>query len=254
MGEPYLMEIIPTDGGYASLYMSSFDMLNGCLDGFNSMGLTVSLMALPNVNNKDCGKLKVGMMELETLRFLLDCCADIYEAKQALNSIKTYIYFTSCHYLICDSSGESFIFKPELLNEKRYFIDGSNNFPLISTNHNLEIYPDIEYFPQSQPKGDISSTTFMRYKILKDSICFFEKPFTKDVIKNNHKRVRVRNLHTKINDNDRHKSDITSGGTLWHSVYNPQEKYMEISFYLNTENSKNDLSPQTKYFKFYMNK
>jgi hypothetical protein len=45
MSEPYLMEWHPEDGGYASLAIHAFDTLSGTLDGINSAGLVVSLLA-----------------------------------------------------------------------------------------------------------------------------------------------------------------------------------------------------------------
>ena len=45
MSEPYVMEWYPEDGGYASLAVQAFDPLSGTLDGINSAGLAVSIMA-----------------------------------------------------------------------------------------------------------------------------------------------------------------------------------------------------------------
>ena len=45
MSEPYVMEWYPEDGGYASLAVQAFDPLSGTLDGINSAGLVVSIMA-----------------------------------------------------------------------------------------------------------------------------------------------------------------------------------------------------------------
>lgn len=45
MSEPYIMEWYPEDGGYSSLAIHAFELLSGSLDGLNSEGLVVSIMA-----------------------------------------------------------------------------------------------------------------------------------------------------------------------------------------------------------------
>src|SRR4029453_5063373 len=88
---PYLLELHP-DRGYASIAMVAYDLLSGVLDGMNSEGLTVTL-AMDNTLFSG-GKIEptqvaaVGLGELQTLRLLLDTCATVAEAKQALLSAK----------------------------------------------------------------------------------------------------------------------------------------------------------------------
>ena len=45
MSEPYIVDWYPEDGGYGSLAIHAFDALSGTLDGLNSAGLVVSIMA-----------------------------------------------------------------------------------------------------------------------------------------------------------------------------------------------------------------
>ena len=45
MSEPYIMVWHPTDGGYATLAVHAFDLLAGALEGINSAGLVVSILA-----------------------------------------------------------------------------------------------------------------------------------------------------------------------------------------------------------------
>ena len=71
---PYLLELHP-DRGYASLSMVAYDFLNGVIDGINSEGLTVALLADDELMNKykmePTYGATAGLGALQTLRLLL---------------------------------------------------------------------------------------------------------------------------------------------------------------------------------------
>jgi len=112
MARPILFEIYP-DQGYSSLSLCSFEYLGGVLDGINSEGLVVSILAEEESVQKfgrEPGN-EVGLHELMSMRYLLDNCKNVEEAKEALLSLKHYYSFIPCHYIIGDLSGKSFIFE-----------------------------------------------------------------------------------------------------------------------------------------------
>jgi hypothetical protein len=119
MSEPYLMEWHPEDGGYASLAIHSFDTLSGTLDGINSAGLAVAMLADeegmqalgPNWEPHPGQQLVVGLHELAVLRLLLDTCATAFEAAEALLTVKQYYRFIPCRYLVADLAGHSFVYE-----------------------------------------------------------------------------------------------------------------------------------------------
>src|SRR5262249_20862161 len=84
---PYIVEMHP-DRGHASLAICSYDLLSGVLDGINAEGLTVALLADDELMSKypmdPAGQGGVGLGVLQVLRFLLDTCATVDEAKEAL--------------------------------------------------------------------------------------------------------------------------------------------------------------------------
>ena len=83
------------------------------LDGINSEGLVVAILAEEESGAKvgrEPGN-EVGMHELMGMRYLLDNCKNVEEAKKALLSLKHYYSFIPCHYIIGDKTGPSGIFR-----------------------------------------------------------------------------------------------------------------------------------------------
>ena len=80
---PYLFEVHP-DEGYPSLYFSQADLLSGCLDGINSEGLTVIMLADDESSARYPGPpettVGVGLHPLLAPRLLLDTCATVEPA------------------------------------------------------------------------------------------------------------------------------------------------------------------------------
>jgi len=89
MSEPYVMQWYPTDGGYASLAVHAFDPLAGTLDGINSAGLVVSILADeealamlgPLLEPHFGARGAVGLHELQMMRWLLDTCDSADQAR-----------------------------------------------------------------------------------------------------------------------------------------------------------------------------
>src|SRR5262245_34017854 len=119
---PYLLELHP-DKGYASIAMVSYDLLSGVLDGINSEGLTVTMAGLFKDSNEPTRGPAVGLGELQTMRLLLDTCASVEEAKQALLATKQYYQYVPVHYLIADRNGNAFVWEYSEAHNKEYIVE-----------------------------------------------------------------------------------------------------------------------------------
>ena len=123
---PYLVEMHP-DRGYASMALYSFDLLSGVMDGINSAGLTVTLQAddelEPDYPSDPTEDSSVGLDECQILRLLLDTCASVEEAKEALLFTKQYHMFLPSHYLIADRHGESFVWEYSHAHNREHIVE-----------------------------------------------------------------------------------------------------------------------------------
>ena len=76
------------------------------MDGINEAGLTVALLADNETPEPEpTGTPQVGLSEQQVVRYLLDTCATVDEAKDALLLAKHYYFFTPCHFVVADRSG-----------------------------------------------------------------------------------------------------------------------------------------------------
>ena len=136
---PYLLELHP-DRGYASVAMVAYDLLSGVLDGMNSEGLTVALLADDELYSKypmePTGGASVGLGVLQTQRMLLDTCATVAEAKEALLRTKQYYEAIPVHYLVADRFGNAFVWEYSQAHNKEFIIENPNR-PLVTTNFSL---------------------------------------------------------------------------------------------------------------------
>src|SRR5262245_59482648 len=141
---PYVIEMRP-ERGYASLSLCSYDLLSGVLDGINSEGLTVALLADDELASKfkmepamDSG---VGLGVQQVLRMLLDTCANVDEAKEALLTTKQFYEFIPCHYLVADRHGRAFVWEYSQAHNKEHIIENPGR-PLVTTNFSLHRHMD----------------------------------------------------------------------------------------------------------------
>jgi predicted choloylglycine hydrolase len=218
MARPILFEIHP-DHGYASLSMSSFDYLGGVLDGINSEGLVVSILAeeesLKKVGREPSNE--VGMHELMSMRYLLDNCRNVEDAKEALLSLKHYYSFIPCHYIVADQRGRSFIFEFSPNRNRSYIIDGDG--PQCITNHLVFHHKTIEELPKEDP-----GASFSRFKTLHEAVGVGKK-FSLDEISANNSLVAV---PPYIPGN----KEYAPGRTLWYAQYDIDNRTLTIKFYL----------------------
>lgn len=246
MSEPYIMEWYPEDGGYASIAIHAFDILSGTLDGINSAGLVVSILADDEGIAELGPKLEIhpgppritGIHELQVMRFVLDNCATVEDAKEALLVAKQYYTFVPNHYIIADKEGNSFIFENSLGRNAQYIFDGSRadrRRPQVVTNFELYKHPTID----DMPGGPLTPETnaFWRYRTLVDRINGTIEAgefFTQDSIKANNNCANILSMLQTMSTGPTYQSIAANmrARTLWHSLYDQQGKSVEFSFYL----------------------
>ena len=244
MSEPYLMEWYPEDGGYASLAIHAFDTLAGTLDGLNSAGLVLSIMADSEALAELGPKLEphpgpmrvIGLHELQVMRLLLDTCATVAEAKEALLTIKQHYRFVPCHYIVADRAGHSFIYENSTGRNVQYVIDGTGQ-PQVVTNFQLYKHPT----PETMLDGPVTLenntfNAFWRYRVLTDQIASRQGGFTVEEMKANNACVNVLKVIEGMSADSLQRS-LAAGTarTVWHSLYDQQAGSVEVSFYLGEE-------------------
>jgi penicillin V acylase-like amidase (Ntn superfamily) len=220
-GDPYVIEMHP-DKGYASLFLCSYDLLGGAIDGVNEKGVAVALLADDMSSDKQ-PKAGYGLSELSLPRFVLDKCATAKEAREKLKAMPYFYTFTPCHYIICDASGDSFVWETRADLSRRFTVEGKGA-PQIVTNHLLG-----QYNAQNLPSGN----SFDRYRSLQGELA---KRKTHSPA-----QVRENNFCAAV------PKEASGHATLWHSVYDLQSKTMQVSFYLGT-------GRRTEYFEFALGK
>jgi hypothetical protein len=216
MADPYVMEIYPSDGGIPALYLSSFDLLSGVIDGMNGAGLVVTLMHL--LREPEEGRAvkppQVGLNELEVLRYLLDRCETAQEAMEALTRHRPYTAWIPCQYLVTDASGTSFIFVPSE-EETHFEIEAAG--PQFCTNHG----PGFE-----RPIGDDGldaqlESSLERLEILRTGIAH-DRPTTEEDVR----KAARKAFRTSVEEDD----DRLIGATLWHALYEPEARRLRVAF------------------------
>lgn len=245
MGEPYIMEWYPTDGGYPSIAIQNFDLLSGTMDGINAAGLVVAILADdegirilgPRLEPHPGAARAVGIHELQLMRLLLDTCATAEEAKDALLGAKDFYTFAPLHYMVADRAGHSFIYETSTGRNVEYVFDGDGRPQLLT---NFELYRH----PAGGPEFDVPLTpetnAFWRYRRMSDMIAAHSGKFAFEDLKAISEAVRAPELFAQAAP-----SAGQNGGpaiaanplvrTLWHSVYTQSEGTAEFSFYLADE-------------------
>jgi len=216
----YVMEVYP-DQGYSSLYLCTYDMLGGCLDGINSAGLTVAILAVdegPQAPDPAAAP-QAGLNEIEVPRFLLDTCATVDEAKSALMAARQYYGFIPSHYIIGDRSGRSFIWEYSAGHNREYVTDGVGQ-PQIITNHPIYKYKSIDELPKQEPGGG----SFYRFRRMNEEIAKVSGKHSLENIKQTNFCVRAT------------EPGLPGGRkpnrTLWHSIYDARDLTLQLDFYL----------------------
>jgi predicted choloylglycine hydrolase len=218
LARPYVFEIYP-DQGYASISICAFELLGGVLDGINSEGLTVAIFA-DDETAMEFGlhpSQGVGLHELQSMRYLLDNCGNVEEAKDAMLYQKHYYSFVPCHYLVADGEGNSFVFEFSALGNGTSIVEGAG--PQCITNHPLSKYGSVDELPK-----DSQLSTYQRYRTLSRAIATTGRFSLEEIISIN---SSVAVPPTALGNETR-----APGRTLWHSIYDIDQRSLQVKFYL----------------------
>ena len=218
MARPILFEIHP-EKGYSSLSLCAFEYLGGVLDGINSEGLGVAILAEEESLRKFGRETanEVGLHELMSMRYLLDNCKNVTEAKEALLSLKQYYSFIPCHYIIADRSEKSFVFEFSPNRNRSYIIDGDG--PQCITNHLVFHHQEIDEIP----KTDLN-WSLRRYKMLDESIKA-QKKFTLE-------EIAAINARVAFPPHAPSSPEFAPGRTIWYAQYDLDRRTLTVKFYL----------------------
>jgi hypothetical protein len=218
MSRPYVFELYP-DEGYASIAICAFDLLNGALDGVNSEGLAVAVLAEGDAMRQVgvAPTLGVGVHELQSMRYLLDNCKNVEEAKEALLTLKHFYSAMPCHYIIGDRDGKSFVFEFSPQRNGVAVVDGSG--PQCVTNHLVSNYKSPDEFPKT---GNTNS--YDRYRALYGA--------TKDGGKFSIDQMKAVNASVAFVPGPLDSPDYPPTRTLWHALYDLDEGSVSVRFYL----------------------
>jgi hypothetical protein len=235
MSQPYIMVWHPTDGGYPTLAVHAFDLLSGTLEGINSTGLVVAILADHTAINELGPKLEphpgptraVGLNELAVMRLLLDTCSTAAQAKEALLSTKQYYSFTPLHYIIADRSGNSFVYEESTGRNTQSIIDGDGR-PQVLTNFQIHRFASTK--SPALEDLNVENETYWRHRQLADGIDAHAEPFTTAEMKAFNARVSVGAMMNLIEPN--HLLRSVPSRTIWHSLYDQEAGRVDISFYL----------------------
>jgi hypothetical protein len=220
---PYVVETYP-DRGYPSLSLCAYDLLGGVLDGVNSEGLTVALLADDELMNKfpmePAGDTAVGLGVLQVPRLLLDTCANVEEAQEALLLAKQYYEVIPVHYLVADRHGNAFVWEFSQAHNREYVVTNPGK-PLITTNFSLHRHLDGKAPPDARGARDVCP----RYCVLAEKVANSPDKLTPEAIKEAHRAV------------DATRPAAPGGSrlpnrTLWHALYFPERRQVQVSFYL----------------------
>ena len=153
--QPYVIETYP-DEGHATLVMCLFDLASGGFDGINDAGLVVALLADDQSDGpQPTFTPQVGLGEHEICRFLLETCATVDEAVEALRMVKQYYVFVPCHYLVADRTGLAFVWEHDGAAYNGEHVIWSADTQVV-TNHLLWRYPSTaDLPPRSRQRVDV---------------------------------------------------------------------------------------------------
>ncbi|HKO57436.1 MAG TPA: C45 family autoproteolytic acyltransferase/hydrolase [Thermoanaerobaculia bacterium] len=223
---PYLVELHP-ERGYASLAMVAYDLLSGVLDGINSEGLVVTMA----MDDELFSSHKIeptlgpapGLGVLQTLRLILDTCANVDEAKEALLATKQYYEFVPVHFLIADRFGKSFVWEYGDGHNKEFIIESPGR-PLVMTNFTMN-----KHMSESEPPtAEQARSVCKRYAFLAERLA--SGPVSEELLRETHRKVDAQAPPAP----DAKRPPIR---TFWHALYYPEQRRVKYSFFLRDDAS-----------------
>jgi len=216
--DPWIVELHPDDG-YASIAVGIMDVM-GAMDGVNEAGLSVALLADNETPEPEpTGSPQVGLAEQQVVRYLLDRCADVDEAKEALLIAKHYYFFTPCHFLVADRYGRAFVWEHSPRRNREAVVDqdpGSSG-RLVCTNHLLHRWPDPAQLPDDSGPIGTAAFTYRRWRTLTSAMSD-GAVVDRDAIREQFAAVRF-------------VAPVQEARTFWHAIYDVDDASCQITFY-----------------------
>jgi hypothetical protein len=157
---------------------------------------------------------------VQMIRMLLDTCATAREAKEALLTTKQHCEVVPVHYLVADRHGDAFIWEFSRSRNNQYILESPGK-PLITTNFSLHRHLDGKELPNTKLPREVCP----RYCALAERIGAEKGKLTADFVKDAHRSV----------DMIRPGKSMPPTRTLWHALYRPQQRKVEVSFYFRDE-------------------
>ena len=220
--DPWIVELHPDDG-YASISIAIMDVL-GAMDGVNEAGLSVALLADNESPNQEPSRVpQVGLSEQHVVRFLLDTCATVDEAKQALLMAKQYYWFVACHFVIADATGAAFVWEYSPGHNIEYIVEDlpSTAGRTVCTNHLLHRREDDQRLPADSDVDGTAAFTYSRWTSLAHAV-ESGTVVDRDGIREQFRAVRF-------------EAPVPMARTFWHALYDVDEPGVEVSFFLRDE-------------------
>jgi Acyl-coenzyme A:6-aminopenicillanic acid acyl-transferase len=214
LSRPHVVQLHPARG------MSSVSItgnnLNGCLEGINEAGLcVVELADGQSAAIRPTGSPQAGLDESQLPRFLLDRCATVAQAREALYEAKHYTRYSSCHFLVADAHEQAFVWERDGDNAE-HIVDAATA-PLIVTNHLLA--------PGTAPHEQESGDSRGRHQALLHQLQ--PGPATIAAAHTALDTVRAENQAIRLGS----RPELV---TLWRTQYDPGNATMTIRFLLGT--------------------
>ena len=220
--DPWIIETHP-DEGYASVVVAIMDLM-GAMDGINEAGLSVALLADNETPEPEpTGQPQVGLSEQQVVRYLLDTCATVDEARAALLLAKHYYFFTPCHFVVADRTGASFVWEHSPRRNREVIVDQDPALAgrVVCTNHLLHRWPDPSALPADEGPMGTAALTYDRWRTLAGELGD-GAIVDRDDIRAQFARVRF-------------EAPIVEARTFWHALYDVDDAAAEISFFTHDE-------------------
>ena len=217
---PYVLELYP-DQGYATLCVVAFDLL-GVVDGINSEGLVIALLADDEIMARatPAPGVQAGFDVLQVGRHVLETCADAPEAERALEQARLYYTAIPCHYLVADRHGRSFVWENEVDLSGGHALAGAGR-PQFSTNYMQHLHPDPDALPADP-----------------DELGLFGRQCTLRKLVAGQGRLSLDEIRTdaaRVSATRPARAGSAPVRTQWQALYFPEERRMDVDFYLGEE-------------------
>jgi len=220
---------ISPDEGYASLGIVVFDLL-GAMDGINEKGLVVVCNAHADHRLDPAYKVEpvdhpeAGLNELQVVRYLLDMCADVEEAKDALLSLRWYYGYTPSLYLVADARGRAFVCEKSPSGNRVRFTERDSN-PLVVTNFGLDRFPNDAELPRVD--GPEKGFVYTRHRLVNDRVASSATRLDTDDL-----AAIAADASFDVLAGPRQAGNDRPDRTIWTSIYDIAERRMLVSCYL----------------------